>query len=214
MIEDAVLVAAGRGTRMLPASLFAPKETLPLIDTPILNHLIWEATKSGVTRIHLILSEYKFQQLSGLFGGKKLDFSRFRPDLPEEAITFGTSGVEIIPWVQKNPNGVMDAIAVSLEEIDGAFLVLLGDMLLMDGHFGPKSSGPAFASSASKKLVSSYMETGLPCVGVNTVDRDEVKKYGAVEVVDGSVVNIIRNLVQDKQKVTLHLGYFQQVPNN
>jgi UTP--glucose-1-phosphate uridylyltransferase len=190
MIEDAVIVAAGKGTRMLPASLFSAKETLPLVDTPILNHLVWEAAKSGVKRIYLILSNHKFRQLSCIFEGRGLDFGRFRPDLPDEALSFGAPGVDVVPRIQNNPNGIMDAISVALEEISGAFLVLLGDMLLMDAHFGPKSSGPRFASNASKKLVSSYMETGLPCVGVNPVKQDKVVNYGVVEVADGMVVDI------------------------
>ena len=42
-VRDAIILAGGIGTRMLPASLYAPKEALPLVDTPIINHLIWEA---------------------------------------------------------------------------------------------------------------------------------------------------------------------------
>ena len=55
-VKDAIILAGGMGTRMLPASLYMPKETMPLVDTPILNHLIWEASKAGVERIHLVLS--------------------------------------------------------------------------------------------------------------------------------------------------------------
>ena len=31
-VEDAVILAGGNGTRMLPASLFMPKETMLLVD--------------------------------------------------------------------------------------------------------------------------------------------------------------------------------------
>ena len=59
-VENAIILAGGLGTRMLPASMYMPKETLPLLDTPILNHLIWEAAKTGVSRIHLVISHEKF----------------------------------------------------------------------------------------------------------------------------------------------------------
>ena len=62
-VRDAVILAGGSGTRMLPASLYTPKETLPLLDTPILNHLIWEAARAGVSRVHLVLSKRKFEIL-------------------------------------------------------------------------------------------------------------------------------------------------------
>ena len=191
MVNDAILVAAGRGTRMLPASLFSPKEALPLVDTPILNHLIWEATRAGVKRIHLILSKEKISKLSALFENNLQDFTQFRPDLPHQALSPKVQGVEIIPRVQDNPRGVMDAVSIALDDIDGPFLVLLGDMLLMDKHLSPQFSGPEFASSASERLVLAHEKTGLPCVGVNLVDPDDAIKYGVVEVIDERVVNII-----------------------
>jgi UTP--glucose-1-phosphate uridylyltransferase len=191
MIKDAVLIAAGRGTRMLPASLFSPKETLPLVDTPILNHLIWEAERAGATRLHLVLSDRKAQQMESFLRKRESGLNEFRPDLPDEALSLGTAEIEIIPMIQSSPNGVMDAISTALEGIEGAFLVLLGDMLLMDAHLGPRFSGPEFASSASEKLVLAYENNGLPCVGVNRVEPDEATNYGVVEVIEGKVVSII-----------------------
>ena len=54
-IDDAVIVAAGLGTRMLPASASIGKEVLPLVDIPGIFHLIWESVKSGCKKIHLII---------------------------------------------------------------------------------------------------------------------------------------------------------------
>ena len=58
-VTDAVILAGGRGTRMLPASLYTPKEAMPLVDIPVINHLVWEACKAGVTRVHIVLSRGK-----------------------------------------------------------------------------------------------------------------------------------------------------------
>ena len=44
-VRDAVIVAAGLGTRMLPASAYVPKELLPLVDVPVLHHLILKQRK-------------------------------------------------------------------------------------------------------------------------------------------------------------------------
>ena len=71
-VEDAIVLAGGLGTRMLPASMYMPKETMPLVDTPLLNHLIWEAAKAGVSRIHLVISPEKFKILEKFFDGDKL----------------------------------------------------------------------------------------------------------------------------------------------
>ena len=39
-VNDAVIVAAGLGGRMLPTSAYLPKESLPLVDIPVMIHLI------------------------------------------------------------------------------------------------------------------------------------------------------------------------------
>ena len=58
-VRDALLVAAGIGTRMFPVSASVPKESLPLLDVPLLTHLILEAKHAGVERLHIITSPSK-----------------------------------------------------------------------------------------------------------------------------------------------------------
>ena len=190
-IKDAIILAGGGGTRMLPASLFVPKETLPLVDTPIINHLIWEVAKAGVSRIHLVLSQRKKDMLNEFLENGIVHGSEVRSELPRDSLRLGLEGVKITPHVQENPGGVADAISTAISQIDGPFLVLLGDMLLMDKHVGPKSAGPELASSASSMLVSNFEETGLPNVGICSVGTDEISKYGVVGLSDGMVVEIM-----------------------
>ena len=98
--------------------------------------------------------------------------------------------MEIIPHVQLSPGGVADAISVALENVESEFLVLLGDMLLMESHFGPTEAGPENASSASKRLVDAFEKNGLPCVGLFEVEDEEVSKYGIAEISNGMVMGI------------------------
>ena len=180
-VKDAIILAGGMGTRMLPASLYMPKETMPLVDTPILNHLIWEASKAGVERIHLVLSERKKKILDTYLDSGRIFDSDIRTDLPREALELGHSQVEIIGHIQSEAGGVGDAIAVPLHIIEGPFLVLLGDNLLIKNHIGIKESGVEYASEASLDLVNKYRETGLSIVGVNSVPKEDLDKYGVVE---------------------------------
>jgi len=53
-ITKAVIAAAGLGTRFLPATKAVPKEMLPLLDRPILQHVVEEAVDSGLTDIILV----------------------------------------------------------------------------------------------------------------------------------------------------------------
>lgn len=190
-VEDAIILAGGLGTRMLPASMYMPKETMPLVDTPILNHLIWEAAKAGVSRIHLVISQEKFNILEKFLIDKEFFDGNVRVDLPREVLRLGIEGVEIVPQIQNSPGGVADAISVALPDIKGPFLVLLGDIIM---HGNISLSGlpsPAEASTASIELVNRFHDDGLPCVGVCRVGDDDLSKYGVVEFSGDTIVNIV-----------------------
>ena len=197
-VDDAIILAGGNGTRMLPASLYMPKETMPLVDTPILNHLIWEATRAGVKRIHLVLSKSKKRVLDRFIANGSIHDNEVRSDLPREALSLGSEGVEIIPHLQLSADGVADAISAALDEISGPFLVILGDMLVLEEHLSPMFSGPTGGSSASKKLVSKFEEEGKPCVGIFPVDKSEVSNYGVVELLENEVVGIVEKPLESE----------------
>ena len=67
-VEHAVIVAGGLGSRMLPASAYTAKETMPLIDVPSMIDLILEAKLAGIKNIHFILSPDK--DISSILNGK------------------------------------------------------------------------------------------------------------------------------------------------
>ena len=190
-VKDAVILAGGNGTRMLPASLYIPKETMPLVDTPLINHLIWEAAKAGVSRVHLVLSKRKYEILRDFIDNEEVHSDSIRTDLPRDSLRLGLEELSIIPHIQSNPGGVGDAISTAIDSLDGPFLVLLGDMLLMDRHVGPLDSGPKHASSASRELVDSFSRNGLPVVGVCPVEMEEVSNYGVVDISDNMVSRIV-----------------------
>jgi len=58
-IKKAVILAAGFGTRMLPASKAIPKELLPVVDTPAIQLVVEEIVASGITDIVMVISRGK-----------------------------------------------------------------------------------------------------------------------------------------------------------
>ena len=46
MVRKAVIPAAGFGTRFLPATKSQPKEMLSIVDTPVIQYVVEEATRS------------------------------------------------------------------------------------------------------------------------------------------------------------------------
>src|SRR6266481_1703468 len=55
-VRKAVIVAAGMGTRMLPASKVIPKEILPVVDKPAIQIVVEEAVASGIEEIVVVIS--------------------------------------------------------------------------------------------------------------------------------------------------------------
>ena len=58
-VSHGIIVAGGIGSRMLPSSAYLPKEMFPLIDVPVLIHLILEAKSAGITTLHIVTSPSK-----------------------------------------------------------------------------------------------------------------------------------------------------------
>jgi UTP-glucose-1-phosphate uridylyltransferase len=47
-IRKAILPVAGLGTRFLPATKAMPKEMLPVVDRPLIQHVVDEARQTGI----------------------------------------------------------------------------------------------------------------------------------------------------------------------
>jgi len=182
-VHDAVLVAAGLGTRMFPVSASLPKEALPLVDVPLLTHLVLEAKAAGIRRLHVVTSEHKsFQPLLE----DRSYHHRHRPEMDAE-LFHATLGMEVLVHHQREPKGVGDAIGCALHAVDGPFLVMLGDNLLMDTHAPVAEYRP---SLASKALVEAHGQFGGAVVGLMEVGETEVQQYGMVAM-DGHRITAV-----------------------
>ena len=53
-IKKLVIPVAGLGTRFLPATKAQPKEMMPIIDRPIIQYVVEDAVKSGITDIIMV----------------------------------------------------------------------------------------------------------------------------------------------------------------
>src|SRR5690606_2972298 len=58
-VRKAVFPAAGMGTRFLPATKAQPKETLPLVDKPLIQYGVEEALDSGIENIIVVTGRGK-----------------------------------------------------------------------------------------------------------------------------------------------------------
>jgi UTP--glucose-1-phosphate uridylyltransferase len=58
-INKAVIPAAGLGTRFLPYTKAIPKEMLPLLEIPSIQHIVVEGLGSGITEFYIIANDDK-----------------------------------------------------------------------------------------------------------------------------------------------------------
>ena len=188
-VEDAVIVAGGIGSRMLPASAAIAKELLPLVDIPAMTHLAREAVNAGAKRLHIITSPTK--DFSSILSDNSWAAQK-RSDIDEELIS-PFNDVEIKVHVQEVPKGFGDALNCALHSIQGPFLVLLGDNILLDSYSGVSEYK---ASNASKLLVEEFSKTSLPCVGLAAVEYPE--NYGVVSM-EG---NLVKDIIEKPSRST------------
>ncbi len=58
-VRKLVIPVAGLGTRFLPATKAQPKEMMPIVDKPIIQHVVEDAVRSGITDIILVTGSSK-----------------------------------------------------------------------------------------------------------------------------------------------------------
>src|SRR5439155_15961313 len=57
--RKAVIPAAGLGTRFLPATKAVPKELLPVVDTPVMQYIVEEAVRAGLSEVLVVTGRGK-----------------------------------------------------------------------------------------------------------------------------------------------------------
>jgi len=189
-VEDAIILLAGEGSRMFPASMYCPKEFLPLVDTPLMHHLVWEIIRAGIKRIHLVTSNEKLPFVEKMILGSK-NMSLLRPELNPISYNPVPENVDVLVHIQNKSLGVGDAISIGCQSISGPFLVVLGDNALIKDAPEPQDFGPSNASNASSILVNDYIQKKIPCVGVMEMPDSEIHKYGVVDVKNDLLKSII-----------------------
>lgn len=106
----AVIIAAGKGTRMGPLTENRPKAMLPLANRPLLEHIIVSIKAAGI-KDFLIVTGYLREKIIDYFGdGEKL-------------------GVNIEYIEQQSQKGTADAVSVVKDSVNERFLVTNGDVL-------------------------------------------------------------------------------------
>ncbi len=110
-LVQAVILAAGEGTRMRPLTYTRPKVMLPVFNKPILEHLITELKQAGIKDIVFVVG-YRDDTIREHFG----DGSKW--------------GLKINYVTQRKQLGTADALRSSSHLLEDRFLMLNGDAII------------------------------------------------------------------------------------
>lgn len=170
-VKKAIIPAAGLGTRFLPATKAQPKEMLPIVDKPTIQYIIEEAVEAGIQDIIIVTGRNKrsiedhfdrsIELELELERGAKLEMLDMVKEISEMA------NIHYIR--QKEPRGLGHAILAARHFIGNEpFAVLLGDDVVV-------AKQPCLG-----QMLDVFREYQTSILGVQTVARDVVDKYGII----------------------------------
>jgi UTP--glucose-1-phosphate uridylyltransferase len=177
-IRKAVFPVAGLGTRFLPATKAMPKEMLPVVDRPLIQHVVDEAREAGIEHFIFVTGRNKsaiedhFDRQPELeqalaARGKTAELEALLRDLPAPG---ETSFVR-----QQEPLGLGHAVWCARELVGREpFALLLPDVLVQSRGKG-----------CLAQMLDVYREYGGNIIAVEPVPEGELKNYGVVSVGKG-----------------------------
>ncbi len=170
-VRKVVVPVAGWGTRSLPATKNIPKEMLPVYNKPVVQYVVEEAMRSGLTDVVFVTNrdktiiedhfDYNLQLEGVLERSGKAEMLKQVRDVAEM--------VNIHSIRQKRQLGLGHAVLCARSIIHNEpFAVMVGD----DLHFGMEPG--------IKQLLTVAMAERLPVIGVMEVPADKVNRYGII----------------------------------
>jgi UTP--glucose-1-phosphate uridylyltransferase len=175
-IRKAIFPVAGLGTRFLPATKALPKEMLPVVDRPLIQHVVDEAYEAGIEHLVFVTGRNKsviedhfdrqFElEVTLVERGKKTELNLLSEALPEAGTVSFTR--------QQSPLGLGHAVWCAREIVGHEpFALLLPDVLVQH-----ERSCLAQMIDAAETL-----EPNANIIAVEEVPTERVQMYGIVGV--------------------------------
>jgi UTP--glucose-1-phosphate uridylyltransferase len=168
-IRKALILAAGYGTRFLPATKAVPKEMLPIVDRPVIQYIVEEALAAGLDQIIIVTAMSKRAIEDHFDRSPDLEAALAKkPDYLKEVQRI--SGVEIAFVRQKEMKGQSHAILGARRFMgDEPFALFYPDDVIF-------SDKPAIG-----QLLDVQKRHGGSVIAVQRVPQQEIVHYGAIE---------------------------------
>ena len=142
-VRKAVITAAGRGTRMYPATTTIQKEMLPIMDRdgickPAIQIIIEEALDSGIEEVCLVVNPHNRAQIEqhfALLSPEELRVFKGKDWALLQSARIQQIRARLTFAVQETPEGYGHAVYCAREFVgDEPFLLMLGDHIYTSGE--------------------------------------------------------------------------------
>ena len=170
-VRKAVILAAGYGTRLLPATKSVPKEMLPLVDRPVIQYIVEEAIAAGLEQIIMVTS-----------ASKRAIEDFFDHDFELESVLEAAGKQQLLDAVRK-PAEVSMAFVRQKERLGNGHAVLITRDLVGDEPFAIFFPDDVIFNDAPAigQLMDVFDRFRHTVLAVQQVPREEVVQYGVIE---------------------------------
>ena len=171
-VRKAVVLAAGYGTRLLPATKAQPKEALPLVDKPIIQYTVEEAAASGLEQVIIVTASGKRAVEDHFDRSLELEQAlREKGDLERlEEIRRISDLADIVYVRQKEQLGVGHAVLTVRDVVGQEPFVLFfpDDVIIAD-------------VPVARQMLDVFEEYGASILAVERVSAADIESYGIVD---------------------------------
>lgn len=188
-VTKAIFPVAGLGTRFLPATKAIPKETLTLVDRPLIQYAVDEALASGIEQLIFVTSRGKANLENYFDASPELEYSLAKAGKDDllrivRECTLDSGAVTYVRQTQ--PLGLGHAIACARHLIqDEPFAVILPDDVI------------SATTPCLKQMIDVYNRIGSSVIAAMEVPPAQASAYGILDVagVAGRVAQV-RGIVE------------------
>ncbi|MCC6382475.1 MAG: UTP--glucose-1-phosphate uridylyltransferase [Dehalococcoidia bacterium] len=186
-VKKALILAAGLGTRMIPATRAVPKEMLPVVDRPLIQYAVEEAVAAGVEHVVFVVAEGK-EAIAEHFGEHtRADAWAAASGNPDLARTIAAPAhlAHFDYAIQPEPRGIAHAVACARHLLeDEPFALIFPDDLILG------------ARSCVAQLSDAYDQCGGSVLAVHEVAPADIPHYGVVDPAGAGNPMPLRGLVE------------------
>ncbi len=184
-VRKAVVLAAGLGTRMLPATKAIPKEMLPIVDKPLIQYAVEEAVAAGIEHVIFVIAPGKEAITEHFRAGTRTELAVARggDSALLQAVRRPAELARFDFVLQEEPRGIAHAVACARSYVEGEpFALMFPDDLIL-------STEPCLG-----QMMRAYRRGSV--IAVHDVEREEIPQYGIVDPSEDGNPARLRGIVE------------------